>query len=504
MKVRTILSALMLFPLLCAIPVSAPAQTTKPTGPSHQQTADAAARKQLAGYLADFRAHPEDAALRDKIIELAKTLKPAPAIPQLTRADFGKAAAQLKNAAAADDFKAAAKLFEQVAVQAPWYADAYLNAASAYAKAADYDSAKRNLTLYMAAVRTGVDTQKAEGLQSDMEQQQAAQKQQQALQQFQQALQQFQANPNDAAREQIIKLAQAMKTPPAIPEEAREHYAMAQEFAEKAKIDTERAKSDSDLKLANDGFERAVAEYKAALLAAPCWADVYKRLAIAQKAAAQYDDAIASLNLYLLTQPADARDAQDEIYKLKADKQTAALAAAQAAAGEQQRQREAQIRDAPKVLLNRLRSEYNGVTFNSIYCSHAQQNQCFAEKGEFPCGCNESEVHGNYWYDGVNNVGISFPDDHTVLFTIPLGALYLRGTMKGPSVDDISWELKAGTNASWRPVWAHVSGPGECNYCRGTMDSIMYSIAGPNIPARPLDQSSYSPYTRYELTVLHR
>jgi len=135
----------------------------------------------------------------------------------------------------------------------------------------------------------------------------------------------LQSNPSDTAlRGKIIALAQSMRPAPAIPEEARGHYVMATTFAEKAKSDTERAKDSSDLKLASAGFERAVAEYKAALLAAPWWADAYKKLAIAQKAAQQYDDAVASLNLYLLTQPADARDAQDEIYKLKALKQTAA------------------------------------------------------------------------------------------------------------------------------------------------------------------------------------
>jgi hypothetical protein len=324
MKTRTILLGLILLPPFFAIAISARAQTAKPAAPSHQQTADVAARKQLAAYLVDFKNNPEDATLRGEIIELAKTLKPAPLVPLAARAEYTKAAAQMKTSTTADDFKAAAKLFEQVTAQAPWYTDAYLNAASAYAKAADYDSAKRNLALYLAAVRPGVDTKKAEDLQSDMEQQEAAQQQQQALQQFQQALQQFQASPNDAARQQIIKLAQAMKTPPAIPEEAREHYAMAQEFAKKAKNDTDRAKNDSDLKLANDGFERAVAEYKAVLQAAPWWAIVYKELAMTQKAAQQYDDAIACLNLYLASSPADARDAQDEIYKLKADKQTAA------------------------------------------------------------------------------------------------------------------------------------------------------------------------------------
>jgi tetratricopeptide (TPR) repeat protein len=152
----------------------------------------------------------------------------------------------------------------------------------------------------------------------------------------------LQSNPNDAAlRGKIIALAQSMRPAPAIPEEARGHYVMATTFAEKAKSDTERAKNDSDLKLANAGFVRAVAEYKAALLAAPWWADAYKKLAVTQKAAEQYDDAIASLNLYLLTQPADARDAQDEVYKLKALKQSAAddqRMAAQKAIDDQQAQ----------------------------------------------------------------------------------------------------------------------------------------------------------------------
>ena len=158
----------------------------------------------------------------------------------------------------------------------------------------------------------------------------------------------LQSNPNDTAlRGKIIALAQIMRPAPAIPEEARGHYVMATTFAEKVKSDTERARDSSDLKLASAGFERAVAEYKAALLAAPWWADAYKKLAIAQKAASQYDDAIASLNLYLLTQPADARDAQDEIYKIKALKQSAADDQANQARRqqeEQQRQREAQQR----------------------------------------------------------------------------------------------------------------------------------------------------------------
>jgi hypothetical protein len=143
----------------------------------------------------------------------------------------------------------------------------------------------------------------------------------------------LQSNPDDAAlRGKIIALAQTMKPAPAIPEAAREHYVMAATFMESAKDAA--------------GFGRAVEQYKAALLIAPWWADAYEKLASAQKAAAQYDDAVASLNLYLLFKPADARDAQDEIYKLKALKQAAADDLVRKQQEEQQRQKEAQQRQA--------------------------------------------------------------------------------------------------------------------------------------------------------------
>jgi tetratricopeptide (TPR) repeat protein len=287
----------MLFPLLSATAVPAPAQTAKPAAPSRQQGADEAARKQLAAYMADFQNNPDNATLRNEIVALAKTLKPAPAIPQPAQDDFAKAAAQMKAASSADDFKAAARLFEQVAAQAPWYADADYNAAYAYVQAADYDSAKRNLALYLAAVRPGVDTKNAEELGRDLDLKESTQ-------QFQQVLQQFSANPSDAARQQIIKQVQAMKTPPEIPEEARGHYVMGLVLVKESE---------------NDGnYERAIEQFKAASLAAPWWGDAYKKLADAQKAAGQYDDAIASLNLYQLTQPSEVRSSQDEIYRLKA------------------------------------------------------------------------------------------------------------------------------------------------------------------------------------------
>jgi len=303
MNTRSILFGLMLVPLFCAI--AAPAQVqTKRAAPSRQQTADAASRKQLEAYLADFQSKPGDTTLRDEIIALAKTLNPAPAIPQLARDRFARATAQRNAASSADDFIAAARLFEQAVIQAPWYADAYYSAASAYAQGADYDRARRDLALYLAAARPGTDTRIAEELRRDMDRQQATQ-------QFQQALSQFAANPTTAARLQIIKIVQAMKTPPEIPEEARRHYVMAQVLMNSADE--------------YPGYEqRAIEEYQAALLAAPWWGDAYKKLATAQSSAGRYDDAIASLGYFQLLQPGDARSTEEarnteyEIYRLKA------------------------------------------------------------------------------------------------------------------------------------------------------------------------------------------
>jgi len=274
------------------------AQTAKHSAGTRQKTADDAARTQLAAYMADFQRNPQDATLRSEIVELAKTINPAPAIPELARDDYAHATAQLDAATSPDEFKAAAKLFEQAAVQAPWYADADLNAATAYGKATDFDGARRNLALYMAAVRPGVDTRAAEDLGRGLDREQADL-------QFQRALQQFSASPTDAGRLQMIKLVQSMKTPPEIPEEARGHYVMAVVLVNSAEGDPGDEK-------------RAIEEFKAALVAAPWWGDAYKKLATAQTAVGRYDDAIASLNLYLLTQPSESRNTQDEIYRLKA------------------------------------------------------------------------------------------------------------------------------------------------------------------------------------------
>jgi len=281
------------------VPLSAPCQAPKPAGPPRQPSADLAARKQLAAYMTDFRDHPDDAALRDKIVQLAKSMKTPPLVPQAARTDFGKAAEQAKSAAKAEDFKAAAKLFEQVALQAPWYADAYYGAASAYAKAADYDGAKRNLALYMAAVRPGADTQEAENLQRDVEQQQR-------LRQFQQALDDLKKNPNDGARREALIRQGASFTPPLpLPEDAQRYLSRG-----KAAM--------TDAKKAED-FTDAVQQFRKATEAAPWYGPSYYNLAVAQSAASDFGGAQRNLKLYLAwTQdPDDTQAAKDLMYQIE-------------------------------------------------------------------------------------------------------------------------------------------------------------------------------------------
>lgn len=331
MNARSIFFGFMILPLSCAIAGLAPAQTAKHSASSQQQAADAASRSQLAADLATFQRDPQDVSLRSRIVELAKSLNPPPAIPQLALDDFAKASTQLASASSPDDFETAAQLFEQIAVQCPWYAEAYFNAATAYSKANEYEPARRDLALYLAAVRPGIDTQNAELLRRSLDRKQAGQ--------FQQALQQFAANPTDAARLHIIQLAQAAGTQPEIPEDARGHYVMAVVFANSAADSAD--------------YERAIAEYKAALLAAPWWGEVYKKLASVQSLAGKYDDAISSLIFYQAIQPNDARITQDEIYRLKALGRTAADEQAKKESAEQksklieqQRQKELAVTEA--------------------------------------------------------------------------------------------------------------------------------------------------------------
>ncbi|MFZ1085395.1 MAG: hypothetical protein WAN35_10550 [Terracidiphilus sp.] len=361
MTSRSVLFSLLLVSLTGSVAAQSsqtPEPTAKPSAKSSAKppakpaagarpaiSASLAARRQLDAYLLEFQSKPDDGILRQKIVTLAKTMNPEPALPQAAEDDFSQATTLLKSAARTDDFKAAAKLFEQAAAQAPWYADADYFAGVAYARADCFDDVRRNLELYQAAVRPGADAGKAMELQHDLDRQQFEL-------QLTAAMQKFSADPSDAARIGIIKLVQAAKIQPDIPEEARGHYVTAVALMNAAED--------------NPGYEqRAVEEFKIALLAAPWWGEAYKKAAAAQTAAGQYAGAGSSLNFYLLTQPTDARAIQDEIYSLKVSELKAEDEQTKKQAEELRRKQLLEQQQKDQVAVNSASSSFEGSWYDA-------------------------------------------------------------------------------------------------------------------------------------------
>jgi len=129
-----------------------------------------------------------------------------------------------------------------------------------------------------------------------------------AVRHYTQALQSTREG-SDAERklqERIITLARKLKPPPTVPEEAHRYLARGEAFAEAA---TDK-----------DGFQKAAIEFQAAAKVAPWLADVYYNLGLVQDKAGLYNQAMQSLELYLLAAPnaSDARKVRNLIYKIEA------------------------------------------------------------------------------------------------------------------------------------------------------------------------------------------
>ena len=105
-------------------------------------------REQLNQMVQQLQKTPGDNALREKIIKLARTMKPALAIPEEAERRMVRGAAAFKGAkSVAADYRDAAKEFEQATLAAPWYGDAYFNLGVAQDKAENYEAALRSLRL---------------------------------------------------------------------------------------------------------------------------------------------------------------------------------------------------------------------------------------------------------------------------------------------------------------------------------------------------------------------
>jgi tetratricopeptide (TPR) repeat protein len=104
-------------------------------------------REQLRQMVQQLQKAPSDNALREKIITLAATLKPALALPEEAERHMAYGTAAFTGAKSPADYKEAVKEFEQATLAAPWHGDAYFNLGVAQDKAENYEAALRSLNL---------------------------------------------------------------------------------------------------------------------------------------------------------------------------------------------------------------------------------------------------------------------------------------------------------------------------------------------------------------------
>jgi hypothetical protein len=100
-------------------------------------------REELTGLLDSLRASPGERSVREKVIKLAKELRPAPVVPEEAERYLGRAQYAFKNAKSEADFISAAREYMKAVEAAPWVADYYydlcviLESANRYKEAAN-------------------------------------------------------------------------------------------------------------------------------------------------------------------------------------------------------------------------------------------------------------------------------------------------------------------------------------------------------------------------------
>jgi len=106
-------------------------------------------REQLKQMTEQLQKTPTDNALREKIIKLARTMKPSPALPDAAIAFEGRAQFAFKSAKSEGDYFAAAQEYEKAIAVAPWVPGYYADLCTIYEKAGKFEDAKRHCEFYL-------------------------------------------------------------------------------------------------------------------------------------------------------------------------------------------------------------------------------------------------------------------------------------------------------------------------------------------------------------------
>lgn len=110
------------------------------------------AQDQLTQLSSQLQKTPADNALRERIIKLAASMKPAPAVPDEAIKYEGRAQFAFKNAKSEGDYVSAAQEYEKAVAAAPWVAGYYSDLCTIYEKANKYADAKRNCGFYLVSL----------------------------------------------------------------------------------------------------------------------------------------------------------------------------------------------------------------------------------------------------------------------------------------------------------------------------------------------------------------
>ena len=102
-------------------------------------------QEQLQQLVTKLQKTPTDNALREKIIKLAVTMKPSPAIPEEAERRMARGAAAFKGAKSVAEYQDAIKEYELAVAAAPWFTDAYFNLGVSQDKAEKYADALQTL-----------------------------------------------------------------------------------------------------------------------------------------------------------------------------------------------------------------------------------------------------------------------------------------------------------------------------------------------------------------------
>jgi hypothetical protein len=114
-------------------------------------------REQLKQMVEQLQKTPADDALREKILKLAPTIKPAPAVSPDAEKFEGRAEYAFRNAKTEADFSVAAKEYENAVAAAPWVISNYFNLGVTQERMGRPADAKRSFVWYLKASPNAAD-----------------------------------------------------------------------------------------------------------------------------------------------------------------------------------------------------------------------------------------------------------------------------------------------------------------------------------------------------------